>query len=365
MNPIQQLNKNGQSIWLDFISRSLLTSGELKGLIDQGVSGVTSNPSIFQKSICETSDYDAAIRTILKSQPGIDIPGLYEQLAVEDIRMAADVLRPVYNSTNGSDGYVSLEVSPHLSALTEKTITEAERLWKQVDRPNLMIKVPATPEGIPAIEALIAKGININATLIFSITQYESVAQAYIRGLSANPNPRGVASVASFFISRIDTIIDKALDKARTPQALELRGKAAISSAKMAYRRLNQIFYGPQFEKQRSRGNKVQKLVWGSTGTKNPKYSDVIYVEEIIGPDTINTIPLATLKAFLDHGKVRPSLTENAVEAEKSLAALKDINISLTDATNQLLKEGVQAFAQAYDQMLESLTGRCSLGEKG
>lgn len=361
MNSIQTLQTFGQSIWLDFISRSLLTSGELRRLIEKGVTGVTSNPSIFQKSICETSDYDATITSIIKSQSGIDVSALYEKLAMEDIRSAAEVLRPIYDSTHGIDGFVSLEVSPLLSSRTELTISEAKRLWKLVDRPNLMIKVPATLEGIPAIESLIAQGVNVNATLIFSLSQYESVAQAYIRGLENNPEPSKVASVASFFISRIDTAVDKALEKAGTPEALAMRGKAAVASAKMVSHLMNKIFQGKSFEKQKSRGGKKQKLVWGSTGTKNSKYSDVIYVEEIIGPDTINTIPMSTLNAFLDHGKPRLSLTEDIGGAENLLVNLKRFNIDLTAVTDQLLKEGVMAFAQAYDGMLDSLRGRCNL----
>jgi transaldolase len=361
MNPIQSLQKYGQSIWLDLISRSLLTSGELKKLIDQGVTGVTSNPSIFQKSICETNDYDKAIKDVLNSQPGIDVSVLYEKLALEDIRMAADVLRPIYDFSGGTDGFVSLEVSPHLSALTERTISEAQRLWKLIDRPNLMIKVPATPEGIPAVEALIAQGINVNATLIFSVSQYNDVAFAYIRGLEGNPDPQHVASVASFFVSRIDTMVDKALEKSGSPEALGLRGKAAVACAKIVYRKFNEVFYGHPFETQKNRGGRVQKLVWGSTGTKNSKYSDVIYVEEIIGPDTINTIPLATLKAFLDHGKPRLSILEEVQEAENTLNALGKLNLNLNAVTAQLLKEGVLAFTQAYDQMLDSLRGRCEI----
>ncbi len=361
MNSIQALHTIGQSIWLDFISRSLLTSGELKKLVADGVTGVTSNPSIFQKSICDTSDYDAAIQNILKSDPKISVEGVYEKLAVDDIRLAADVLRPVYDASKGTDGFVSLEVSPHLSAQTQSTIQEAEKLWKSVDRPNLMIKVPATPEGIPAVEALIARGINVNATLIFSIPQYEKVAQAYIRGLEGNPHPAQVASVASFFVSRIDTAVDKALDKAASPEAQALQGKAAVACSKMVYKRLTEIFYGAPFAKQKARGARVQKIVWGSTGTKNPKYSDVIYVAEIIGPDTINTIPMATLKAFMDHGKVRASLTENVKAAEQDLKDLAKFGINMTAVTDQLLKEGVLAFVQAFDQMIDSLKGRCKL----
>ena len=358
MNSIQTLQEYGQSIWLDYISRGLLTSGELKRLIDKGVRGVTSNPSIFQKSICETGDYDKAIQDIRESQPDIDIPTLYEKLAVNDIQAAADILNPIYNSTGGNDGFVSLEVSPYLSASTADTIGEAERLWKLVGRPNLMIKVPATPEGIPAIEKLIAGGINVNATLIFALSQYEEVASAYIRGLEKNPNPHSIASVASFFVSRIDTAVDKLLEKDGTPEALALRGKSAVASARMVYHRFNKMFQGKSFEEQKARGAKVQKLVWGSTGTKNPRYSDVIYVEEIIGPNTINTIPMSTLMAFLEHGRARLSLLEDIDEAEKILESLGRFNISLDTVTGKLLEDGVQAFIQAYDHLLVSLRTR-------
>jgi transaldolase len=357
MNSIKILHNLGQSIWLDYISRSLLTGGELKNLLDEGVTGVTSNPSIFQKSFTETKDYDKAIKSILKSRPDISTAELYEKLAVEDIQAAADCLREVFDTTQGADGFVSFEVSPHLADRTEETVKEARRLWNLVDRPNLMIKVPATPEGIPAIETLIAGGINVNATLIFSRAQYERVALAYIRGLEKSLNPEKVASVASFFVSRIDSAVDKELEKAGTTEALDLRGKSAIASAKTVYQSLNNIFYGKTFEKQKKRGGKVQKMVWGSTGTKNPAYSDVIYVEEIIGPDTINTIPMTTLKAFLDHGKPRLSLKENISQAAVDLAKLGQFKIDFNSLTDQLLKEGVLAFVNAYDQLLESLEG--------
>jgi transaldolase len=361
MNSIQTLRSHGQSIWLDLISRSLLTSGELKRLMDQGVTGVTSNPSIFQKSICETSDYANAINNVFKSQPDIEVTALYEKLAVQDIQMAADALRPVYDATGGTDGFVSLEVSPHLAAFTENTVSEAQRLWKLVGRPNLMIKVPATPQGLPAIETLISQGINVNATLIFSTTQYADVAYAYIHGLERNRNPQRVASVASFFISRIDTLVDKALENTHQTAALALRGKTAVASAKVVYQRFREIFYGAPFEKPRGRGGKVQKLVWGSTGTKNPAYSDVIYIEEIIGPDTINTLPMSTLTAFLDHGKARPSLRENLETARKVFSSLADFNIDMQAVTEKLLEDGVQAFIQAYDQLMDSLKGRCNV----
>ena len=360
MNNIQGLQTLGQSIWLDFISRSLLTGGGLKKLVADGVTGVTSNPSIFQKAIGESRDYDQLIAKILKSEPDIDIYSLYEKLAVEDIQMAADVLRPVYDSCEGKDGYVSLEVSPLLAAKTTATVKDARRLWKLVNRPNLMIKVPATPQGLQAIETLIAESINVNATLIFSLEQYDAVARAYIAGLEKNPDPSKVASVASYFVSRIDTAVDKLLEKKGSPQALELRGKIAVDCCKLAYTHLAKIFSGARFAKQALRGARVQKMVWGSTGTKNTQYSDVLYVEEIVGPETINTVPTATLKAFLEHGQVRPSLIEDIPRAKKQIAALKKLDIDLDAITDQLMKDGVQSFAQAFEQMLESLRVRCS-----
>ncbi len=360
MNSIQLLQKQGASVWLDFISRDLISSGELKQFIDQGVTGVTSNPSIFQKAMCEPSAYDEPIARTRKTFPDLNVEGLYEKMAIHTIQAAADDLLPVYRSSAGTDGFVSLEVSPRLSASTVQTVEEARKLWKAVGKPNLMIKVPATPEGIPAVETLTAEGINVNVTLIFSLPQYNAVAQAYIRGLAKNPQPAKVASVASYFVSRIDTAIDKLLEKTGNPDALALRGKTAVACCKMIYRSFNEIFYGEAFAAQLQRGARVQKLVWGSTGTKNPRYSDVLYVEEIIGKNTINTIPLPTLKAFLDHGKVRPSVTENVAGAEIILADLKKFDINLDSVTDQLLTEGVVAFVQAYDQLIESLKARCA-----
>jgi transaldolase len=361
MNNIQALKAYGQSIWLDFISRGLIESGELKSLVDQGVSGVTSNPSIFQKSICETHDYDNLLASILKSQPQADVNGIYEKLAVEDIQRACDVLRPVYDSTDGADGFVSFEVSPHLAHDTSTTVSEAQRLWKLVGRPNLMIKVPATAAGIPAVEALVHQGLNVNATLIFSLKQYQEAANAYLRGLEGVSKPRRVESVASFFVSRIDTAVDKLLEKNGSEDALALRGKIAVDCARMVYRNFSQIFYGAPFEKMRSRGARVQKIVWGSTGTKNPKYPDVLYLDEIIGPDTINTVPMATLKAFLDHGRPQQTITKDVDRAEKEIKSLKKFGVDLDAVTTQLENEGVAAFSQAFDQMIESLKGRCSL----
>jgi transaldolase len=361
MNNIQALKAYGQSIWLDFISRGLIDSGELKKLVDEGVSGVTSNPSIFQKSICETHDYDNLLSSILKTQSRDDVQGIYEKLAVGDIQRACDVLRPVYDSTDGDDGFVSFEVSPHLAHNTSSTISEAQRLWRLVSRPNLMIKVPATPEGITAVEELVRKGLNINITLIFSLKQYQDTSNAYLRGLEAVTNPRRIASVASFFVSRIDTAVDKLLEKNGSSEGLALRGKIAVDCARVVYRNFSQIFYGTPFEKLRKRGARVQKIVWGSTGTKNPKYSDVLYIDEIIGPDTINTVPMATLKAFLDHGRPQNTITREVEQAEKEIKSLNQLGVDLEAVTSQLENEGVTAFSQAYDQMIDSLKGRCSL----
>jgi transaldolase len=361
MNKIQVLQHYGAAIWLDFISRSLLSSGELQRYIELGVTGVTSNPSIFQKSICETQDYDDLVNEALKAQKKVDIYALYEKMAVSDIQAAADILKPIYNSTQGQDGFVSFEVSPDLAYQTEKTIDEAKRLWNLVNRPNLMIKVPATREGLPAITDLIGQGINVNATLIFSIDRYTEVAKAYIKGLEKNPRPEKVASVASYFISRIDTAVDKLLENNGSVEARTLQGKIAVDCAKLAYQKLDQIFFGEEFEPQRKRGARVQRMVWGSTGTKNPKYSDVLYVDEIIGADTTNTAPMATLKAFLDHGRPRLSVLEKVDEAERELASLKKYGIDLDAVTDQLEKEGVQAFSQAFAQLLDSLKGRCAI----
>ncbi len=361
MNNIQALHKYGAAIWLDFISRGLISSGDLKRQVDMGITGVTSNPSIFQKSICETQDYDDLVRQIQASPEKADIKTVYEKFAIADIQAAADVLKPVYLSTDGADGFVSFEVSPDLAYETSKTILEAQRLWKLVDRPNLMIKVPATQQGLPAIQALTAQGININATLIFSVRRYEEVALAYIGGLEDNATPQKVASVASFFVSRIDTAVDKLLEKKGSAAALALRGKIAVACARLAYQKLNEIFFGERFEIQRKRGARVQRMVWGSTGTKNPAYSDLLYVDPLVGPDTTNTAPLATLKAFLDHGHPALSVEEGREEAAQQVASLKKLGIDLASVTDQLEKEGVQAFSQAFAQLLDSLKGRCSV----
>jgi transaldolase len=352
---LKDIQEYGQSIWLDYIQRSLITGGRLEQLVLEGLRGITSNPSIFNKAIADSSDYDDAIRDILKSTPDIDTKTLYERLAIEDIRMAADVLRDVYDASGGIDGVVSLEASPDLAYDMDGTITEVRRLWRLVDRPNAMIKVPATPPGIPAIEKMIAEGININVTLIFSLKHYDAVARAYIRGIEKSPEPGRVTSVASFFVSRIDTYVDRELEKIGTEAALALRGRAAVANSKLAYRRFREVFFGEEFAAQRQRGARVQRALWGSTSTKNPAYSDLLYVEELIGPDTVNTLPMETIDAFKDHGKIRSALQKGVDEAEQVLADLERLGVDLGAITKQLQKDGVKAFADSFDQLLAAL----------
>jgi len=363
MNPVKALEKQGQAVWLDFLARGFVAKGELKKLIDtDGVKGVTSNPSIFEKAIGSSGEYDGAIGSALKTgdRPVAD---LFEHLAVEDIQRAADVLRPVYEHLKGEDGFVSLEVSPYLAMDTKGTIAEAKRLWKDVQRKNLMIKVPATPEGLPAIEHLTGKGLSINITLLFSQKVYVQVAQAYLAGLekyvAAGGDPSHVASVASFFVSRIDSAVDKQLDekiaRANDPSEKErlaaLKGKVAIANAKLAYQEYKRLFSGARWERLAAKGAKPQRLLWASTGTKNKDYSDVLYVEELIGPNTVNTVPPATLDAFRDHGKLRDSLEENVEGARRVLVELERSGISLDAITTELVKDGVRLFADAADKL--------------
>jgi transaldolase/glucose-6-phosphate isomerase len=363
MNPVKALENHGQAVWLDFLARGFVANGDLKKLIDSdGVKGVTSNPSIFEKAIGSSDEYDAPIGKALK---GGDRPvaDLFEQLAIEDIQHAADVLRPVYDALDGKDGFVSLEVSPYLAMDTKGTIAEAERLWKDVKRKNLMVKVPATAEGLPAIQHLIGEGISINITLLFSQGVYLQVAEAYLAGLEKyvgkGGDPSHVASVASFFVSRIDSMVDKQLDekiaKANDPTEKErlaaLKGKIAIANAKLAYQDYKRLFSGSRWEKLAAKGAKPQRLLWASTGTKNKDYSDVLYVEELIGPDTINTVPPATLDAFRDHGTPRDSLEENIEDAKHVLAELERSGISLDAITTELVKDGVKQFADAADKL--------------
>ena len=361
MNPLKSLSSQGQSVWLDFIERALMASGELDTLInDDGVRGMTSNPSIFEAAITASTDYDESLQSALRHNAAIDVKTLYETLVVEDICAAADVLRPVYDSTNGDDGYVSLEVSPKLANDTHATVEEAKRLWSWVDRPNLMIKVPATPAGVPALETLTAAGLNINVTLMFSLRHYEDVAQAYVRGLSQCDTPDRIASVASFFVSRVEAAVDAALDDIGTPEASALKGKAAVANAKLAYKRFQEIFEGPSVTALRERGARVQRPLWASTSTKNPSYRDVMYVEELIGPDTVNTLPPATLAAFRDHGEVARTIDAGVDDAASVFKALERLGIDLDAITQKLQKDGVRAFEKSFETLLDALKVKMS-----
>ena len=347
----------GQSVWLDYIRRGLVRGGELKGLVEQGLRGLTSNPSIFEKAIAGSNEYDADLRAAIRRTPDADAGALFEELAVVDIREAADVLAGVWRSSGGQDGYVSLEVSPHLAHDTARTIADARRLWTAVGRPNLMIKVPATPAGVPAVEALIAEGINVNATLMFSLAHYEAIANACLRGLERCERPERVASVASFFVSRVDSVIDPQLDAIGSPAAAALRGRAAVANAKLAYARYQQLFGAP-FAGLRARGAKPQRVLFGSTGTKDKAYPDVKYVEELIGPDTVNTLPPETIAAFLDHGTARVTLTQNVDAAARVVDELRALGIDIDVVTEALQADGVVKFAEAFDKLLAAIEAK-------
>ena len=367
VNPLKQLLKYGQSVWLDYIRRNLIISGELKRLIDEdGLRGMTSNPSIFEKAIAGSTDYTDFLNS-LRDRTDLDAKARYELLAIRDIQDATDFMRPVYDSAKRKDGFVSLEVSPYLAHDTQGTIAEARRLWKSVSRDNVMIKVPGTAEGVPAIKQLISEGMNINVTLLFSQQVYEQVAEAYMAGLeqlAANGGDLSrVASVASFFISRIDTLVDSIVnDKLKTEkdpakQALlkSILGKVAIANGKLTYQRYLKIFSGPRWDALAKKGAQTQRVLWASTSTKNPNYRDVLYVEEMIGKDTVNTIPPATLDAFRDHGKLRNSLTENIEAAQETMDSLPKAGISMKEVTDKLTKDGVKLFADAFDQLLAAV----------
>jgi transaldolase / glucose-6-phosphate isomerase len=366
-NPLKALLGYGQSMWLDYIRRDLITGGGLKKLIEEdGLRGMTSNPSIFEKAIGESSLYDDML-TSLASRHDLDATARFEQIAIRDIQNVADLLRPVYDETKFRDGYVSLEVSPLLAMKTQETIDEARRLWKAVNRENVMIKVPGTAEGIPAIRQLIGEGININVTLLFAQEVYEKVAEAYIAGLEDLAKRGGDlkrnAGVASFFISRIDTLVDSMIDdKLKTAtdaqqQALlkTLKGKVAIANGKLTYQRYQRIFSGPRWEALAAKGAQTQRLLWASTSTKNPAYRDVMYVEELIGPDTVDTMPPATVDAFRDHGQLRNSLTENVPDAQKVMDDLAKAGISMKDVTTKLTTDGVKLFADAFHKLLAAV----------
>jgi transaldolase/transaldolase/glucose-6-phosphate isomerase len=354
MTKLHELTKLGQAIWLDDIRRSLITSGELQKLVDQGLRGVTSNPSIFEKAIAGSSDYDEDMSRLVAKEKSVE--QIYETLAIDDIRGATDALRPLYDEANRADGYVSLEVNPSLAHDTELTIAEARRLFTLVDRPNVMIKVPATPAGIPAIEQLVGAGVNVNVTLIFSLKHYEAVAAAYISGLeklAAGGGDLGrVASVASFFISRVDTAVDAVLESIGNT---ELQGKIGIDNAKIAYARFHQIFSGERWQQLAAQSARVQRPLWASTGTKNPAYADTLYVDNLIGPDTVNTLPPATLEAFLSHGKVSATVERDLTGSRRRLAKLAELGIDLNGITERLQDEGVAAFAKSFESLIASI----------
>jgi transaldolase/glucose-6-phosphate isomerase len=372
MNPLKMLNKYGQSVWLDYIRRGLITSGELKRMIEEDwLKGVTSNPSIFEKAITGSTDYTDTLKAL--KQQNLDPMSLYEKLAIQDIQDAADVFKAVYKETNRRDGYVSLEVSPYMAHDTQGTIDEARRLWEAVGRENVLIKVPATPEGIPAIEQLTSKGINVNVTLIFALDVYERVALAYISGLEKLAAQGGdltrIASVASFFISRIDTAVDAILasrlktSNSASEQALlrSIMGRVAIANAKLAYQRYKGIFHSSRWQALAKKGAQTQRVLWASTSTKNPNYRDVLYVEELIGPDTINTMPPSTIEAFRDHGHPRASLEEDIESAHDTMETLERLGIAMKEITDELLRDGVRLFAQAFDKLLNAVETKRSL----
>jgi transaldolase / glucose-6-phosphate isomerase len=368
VNPLKALLEFGQSPWMDYIRRDLLTSGGLQKMIQEdGLMGMTSNPTIFEKAITGSKDYS----DILESPEAkkLDAKGVYEKIAIRDVQDATDIFKPVYQQTKRRDGYVSLEVSPLLANDTKGTIDEARRLWKSVGRENVMIKVPGTPEGLPAIRTLLEEGININITLLFAQWVYEDVAEAFLQALEARAKKgqdiSHIASVASFFVSRIDTLIDSQIDaKLKTvtdakQSALltSLQGRVAIANAKLTYHKYHEIYGGPRWKALAAKGAQTQRLLWASTSTKNPKYRDVLYVEELIGADTVDTIPPATFDAFRDHGRVRASLAENLDDAAKTMLALEKAGISMKEVTDKLVVDGVKLFADAFRQLLEA-TGK-------
>jgi transaldolase/glucose-6-phosphate isomerase len=370
-NTLVELGKLGQSPWLDFIERGLVSSGGLLRLVSEdGITGVTSNPTIFEKAISAGREYDDQIQAL--ADRGAAVMEGYKEIVTEDIRNAADVLRPVHDASSGADGYVSLEVDPDLAYDTEKTVARAEDLYRAVSRPNVLIKIPGTREGLPAIEETIARGIPVNVTLIFSVKRYEEVAEAYIRGVeqlsASGKSPHRVASVASFFVSRVDTAVDRLLDEVisrwpgspKAETAISLKGKVAIANARLAYARFREIFSTPRWTVLASRGARVQRPLWASTGTKNPKYSDVLYVDELIGPDTVNTMPLATVDAFRDHGKVADNLTGKEKEADEVLSDLGLLDIGIEEVCERLVRDGVQSFTDSYRKLLATIERKLS-----
>lgn len=366
---VEKINQIGQSIWYDNIERKLLDNGTLAEMVQKGeIRGITSNPSIFNKAISQSNDYDQEIKLHLQSD--LSREEIYERLAIQDIQRATDLFRDLYQETGGADGYVSLEVSPYLAHDTEKTISEAKKLWKSVDRPNLMIKIPATLEGLPAVTEVISEGINVNVTLIFGLSRYQKVMEAYLAGLEKRLEAEGdiskIASVASFFISRIDSKVDKKLENMLLSSPIELRdriqklfGKAAIASGKLAFAEYEKTFVeGARFQSLKARGANKQRALWASTSTKNPEYHDTIYVEELIGPGTVNTVPPKTLMAFYDHGKVERTIDQDHVLSGKVFEDLAALGIDIEQVAQELENEGVKSFADAYTSLLDSLENR-------
>lgn len=365
---IEKLHALGQSLWYDNIQRNLLENGGLAGMISGGdIRGVTSNPSIFNHAISQSRDYDADLKAL--AAEGLSSESIYEELVIKDIRSAADLFRPLYEETQGGDGYVSLEVNPNLAYETEATILEAKRLWEKIDRPNLMIKIPATREGLEAITQSISAGINVNATLIFSLMRYADVMAAYIYGLEyrrkAGDPIEDIASVASFFVSRVDTKVDQYLESIieeggnQAELAQVILGEAANANAKLAYVQFLEVFEGTTFDDLKEHGGNVQRPLWASTSTKNPSYSDVKYVEGLIGPNTVNTVPQQTLEAFKDHGQAEQTLTDDIDHGRYVRQSLKELGISMRQVTRELEEEGVKAFADAYNSLLETIESRC------
>ena len=370
-NPLVDLGAQGQSVWYDSISRGLISSGDLARLIaEDGVRGMTSNPAIFEKAISGSEDYDDDLER--HAAEGLSPLQIYEAIAIGDIQAAADELRPVFDDTRGADGYVSLEVSPHLADDVQGTIDEAQRLARAVDRPNLMIKVPGTPAGIPAVETLIGKGLNINITLLFAQADYAAVAEAYLGGLEALAGGGGdvgtVASVASFFVSRIDALVDSTLeqklqdekDQDRRATLEGLRGRVAIANAKLAYEHYQALSRDGRWQALAAQGARPQRLLWASTGVKNPTYRDVLYVEELIGPDTVNTMPVPTFEAFRDHGVVAATLAQGVDEARQVMTALETVGISMQDVTDRLQTDAVRLFVEPFDKLLNAIESRCA-----
>jgi transaldolase len=366
-NPLKRLGTLGQSIWLDYIRRDLMSSGGLQRLIEEdGLRGMTSNPSIFEKAIADSHDYDEDIRAM--ALKGKNAEATYETLSQRDVQSAADEFRPLYDTTDGKDGYVSLEVNPHLAHDTSGTIAEARRLWTALNRPNVFIKVPATADGLPAIQQLISQGINVNVTLLFGLPRYCQVAEAYIAGIEARAAQgkpvKHVASVASFFVSRIDALVDPLLEKLmaqggkQADLAKKVHGQVAIASAKMAYQIYKEIFGSDRFKKLAAQGARVQRLLWASTGTKNADYSDVKYVEALIGPDTVNTAPIKTLDAYRDHGEPKARLEQDVDQARSVLERLPELGIGIDHVTRQLEDEGVEKFIKPFDKLMETVAQR-------